>query len=61
MRGRLGEGVGIVHMILKTLKFHNDSQLFRVASGQHTMGAQFYIHVTVVKDLSENCNAQNVK
>lgn len=41
MRGRLGEGVGIVHMILKTLKFHNDSQLLRVASGQHTMGAQF--------------------
>lgn len=48
-------------MILKKLKFHNDSQLLRVASGQHTMGAQFYIHVTVVKDLSENCNAQNVK
>lgn len=59
--GRLGEGVGIVHMILKKLKFHNDSQLLRVASGQHTMGAQFYIYVTVVKDLYENCNAQNVK
>lgn len=62
MRGEgWGEGVGIVHMILKTLKFHNDSQLLRVASGQHTMGAQFYIYVTVVKHLYENCNAQNVK
>lgn len=48
-------------MILKTLKFHNDSQLLRVASGQDTMGAQFYIYVTVVKHLYENCNAQNVK
>lgn len=57
MRREVGGGVGIVHMILKTLKFHNDSQLLRVASGQHTT----YIHVTVVKDLSENCNAQNVK
>lgn len=57
MRREVGGGVGIVHMILKTLNFHNDSQLLRVASGQHTT----YIHVTVVKDLSENCNAQNVK
>lgn len=55
MRREVGGGVGIVHMILKTLKFHNDSQLLRVASGQHTT------YVTVVKDLSENCNAQNVK
>lgn len=48
-------------MILKKLKFHNDSQLLRVASGQDTMGAQFYIYFTVVKDLYENCNPQNVK
>lgn len=41
-------------------KFHNDSQLLRVASGQHTMGAQCYIYVTVVEDLYENFNAQYV-
>lgn len=41
MRREVGGGVGFLHMILKTLKFHNDSQLLRVASGQHTMGAQF--------------------
>lgn len=62
MRGKVGGGGGFSSYDSQKTQISSWFSIVEsVASGQHTMGVKFYIYVTVVKDLNENCNAQNVK